>query len=63
MQSAYCAMKPLENVAHSDRNCVNEWKNRRITGGLHQATRLYASDDCEYLLADKAYDSGEFRFF
>ena len=39
----------------------------RLTGGeaheLPQATRLYASDYCEYLLSDKAYGSGEFRFF
>lgn len=39
----------------------------RLTGGekheSQQATQLYASDYCEYLLADKAYDNGEFRDF
>lgn len=39
----------------------------RLTGGekheSQQAVQLYASDYCEYLLADKAYDDGEFRDF
>lgn len=38
-----------------------------LTGGekheSQQARNLYASDYCEYLLADKAYDDGEFRNF
>lgn len=39
----------------------------RLTGGekheSQQAIQLYASDHCEYLLADKAYDDGTFREF
>ena len=39
----------------------------RLTGGekheSQQASQLCASDDCEYLLADKAYDDGAFRDF